>query len=64
VNYWFGLGLLFTTIGVYFFLVARAVRGRIKEPLDGSAGAGVVLGYIFPVVGAVFMIVGLIEMIG
>ena len=62
MSYWFGVGLLITSVGLLFFVGGKRVRRGVAEPLDGSAGAGIVLGYILPWMGALFMVVGLIEM--
>lgn len=61
MNYWFGVGLLFAAVGVLYYAMGKAARRRVDR-LEGLAGAAVGIGYVFPVLGAVFMVVGLVEM--
>lgn len=63
MNYWFGLGLLFTSVGLLQFFIGKFARSRGVQHLDGSAGAAVLLGYLLPPIGVTFMVVGLVEMV-
>lgn len=62
MNYWLGLGLLLIVLGGLYLWISRSARTKAGTPLDGSAGGAVVIGYVFPVIGAVFVLVGLLEM--
>lgn len=53
--------MLFAAVGVLYYAMGKAARRRVDR-LEGLAGAAVGIGYVFPVLGAVFMVVGLVEM--
>jgi hypothetical protein len=66
VNYWLGCGLLVLVVGILFYALGRETSRRIKRDglraiETGNSGAVVLLGYMLPAMGLLFILIGLGE---
>jgi hypothetical protein len=63
VNYWLGLGSVFIVVGFGFAVLGRVTRRHIsREPAQTNYHGGVVvIGYLLPLFGVLFLVAGLVE---
>ncbi|TXH50406.1 MAG: hypothetical protein E6Q93_23765 [Burkholderiaceae bacterium] len=64
MNYWLTLGLVVGGAGVLFYCLSRGAKRRIMR--DGfetaNSGAIVVLGYGLPLLAAIFLLIGFVQL--
>lgn len=66
MNYWLATGLLVLSAGVVFYAMGRGASRRIRRDghVTGNAGAVVVLGYVLPLLGVLFIAIGILQPVG
>lgn len=66
MNYWLATGLLVLSVGVVFYAMGRGASRRTRRDghVTGNAGAVVVLGYGLPLLGVMFIAIGVGQSVG